>query len=191
MKQSGTKTQAAILFPMNYGYTTLVSCIRSSPYYFEAFRADWKRVFYSILSGAKAAVGTLYPANYEYTTLVSCIRSSSYYSEAFHQDRKTVFFLERSGTKAQVSTLFPTNYGYTTLAPAVRRGLGAPPRNGWWRPRRCPPRSGSTGIALLVWRWSGVCSSSPLLLQRRRVAGGSRQHRPIYGTGSPLVGRHQ
>ena len=47
----------------------LVSCIRSSPYYFEAFRADWKRVFYSILSGAKAAVGTLYPANYEYTTL--------------------------------------------------------------------------------------------------------------------------
>ena len=48
----------------------LMSCIRSSPYYFEAFRADWKRVFYSILSGAKAAVGTLYPANYEYTTLV-------------------------------------------------------------------------------------------------------------------------
>ncbi len=48
---------------------TLVSCIRSSPYYFEAFRADWKRVFYSILSGAKAAVGTLYPANYGYTTL--------------------------------------------------------------------------------------------------------------------------
>ncbi len=48
---------------------TLVSCIRSSPDYFEAFRADWKRVFYSILSGAKAAVGTLYPANYEYTTL--------------------------------------------------------------------------------------------------------------------------
>ena len=28
----------------------LVSCIRSSPGYFEAFRADWKRVFYSILS---------------------------------------------------------------------------------------------------------------------------------------------
>ncbi len=54
----------------------LVSCIRSSPYYFEAFRADWKRVFYSILSGAKAAVGTLYPANYEYTTLANqCIWS--------------------------------------------------------------------------------------------------------------------
>jgi hypothetical protein len=52
-----------------------VSCIRSSPYYFEAFRADWKRVFYSILSGAKAAVGTLYPANYEYTTLEICPES--------------------------------------------------------------------------------------------------------------------
>ena len=48
-----------------------MSCIRSSSDYFDAFRADRNRVFYSILSGAKAAVGTLYPANYEYTTLVS------------------------------------------------------------------------------------------------------------------------
>ena len=49
---------------------SLVSCIRSSPYYFEACQADWKRVSYSILSGAKVAVGILYPVNYGYSTLV-------------------------------------------------------------------------------------------------------------------------
>ena len=32
-----------------------------------------------------------------------------------------------------------------TLAPAAPPGRRAPPRNGWWPPRQCPPRSGSAG----------------------------------------------
>ena len=46
-------------------------------------------------------------------------------------------------------------------------------RNGWWPPRRCPPRSGSAGTVPPVLRCSGVCSSSPPRLPCRRVAGGS------------------
>ncbi len=46
-----------------------MSCIRSSPGYFEALRADWKIAFYSMSRAAKVEVGISYPANYEYTTL--------------------------------------------------------------------------------------------------------------------------
>ncbi len=73
----------------------LVSCIRSSPYYFEAFRADWKRVFYSILSGAKAAVGPLYPANYEYTTLAAVSKSQAE-TNAKTIDQFDAFFFDRA-----------------------------------------------------------------------------------------------
>ena len=58
-------------------------------------------------------------------------------------------------------------------------------------PRQCPPRSGSAGTALPVLRCSGVCSSSPLPLPCRRVAGGSRGlcHSPQRDR--PDRGRHQ
>ena len=63
--------------------------------------------------------------------------------------------------------------------------------SGWWRPRRCPPNLDSAGTTPPVSRCSGVCSSFPPRLLRRRDAGGSHQHRTIYGTGSPCLGRHQ
>ena len=48
----------------------LVSCIRSSSYYSEAFHQDRKTVFFLERSGTKAQVSTLFPTNYGYTTLV-------------------------------------------------------------------------------------------------------------------------